>query len=289
MRTICCQTPKTTWCSSGREELFRHFTVTWTDPERYGHCVSWCWENMRQRQKLNQASNCSVCCSKLHTASTDPQPKPIKHITKIKAISGATFLKASLRWNQIPPLSCKRGYTTSCQRTFHHRWWARSSRHLKHQNDSEAQWGSPQYQKQSVFRETAFQPPAQGHTTSPQRRPETCLQFVEGRAPKVADLSTDCDWQFQPRGPSTSPQRETVTYRGQSKKIIGWYLSQKQTLAPLILSAQLCFWPAFFLIFFFPTSIHSSSERHLSAVRVLSMRINILCSCSISFSIHLNP
>lgn len=45
MSTIHCQIPKTKWCSSGREELFCHFTVTWPDLERYGHCV--------RRQELN--------------------------------------------------------------------------------------------------------------------------------------------------------------------------------------------------------------------------------------------
>lgn len=161
-----------------------------------------------------QASNCSVCCSKLHATSTDPQPKSIKHITKIKAISGLSFLKALLRWNQIPLLSCKRGYAASCQCTFRHRWWAGPLCHLKEQNDSEAQWGYPRYQKQSVFREIAFQPPAQGCTTPPQRGPETRQQFLESRAPWVADLPTDGDWQCLPRGPSNSPQRESITCRG---------------------------------------------------------------------------
>lgn len=94
-----------------------------------------------------QASNCSVCCSKLHAASTDPQPKSIEHIIKNMAISGASFLKALPRWNKVPPPSCKRGYAASWQCTFHHRWWAGSSCHLKDLNDSEAQWGYPRYQK----------------------------------------------------------------------------------------------------------------------------------------------
>lgn len=54
-----------------------------------------------------QASSCSVCCSKVHAASTDPQPKSIKRITKIKGISGVSFLKALPRWNQIHPSAVK--------------------------------------------------------------------------------------------------------------------------------------------------------------------------------------
>lgn len=73
-----------------------------------------------------------------------------------------------------------------------------------------------------------------------------------------------------------SSQRETVTCKSQSKKLISWYIPQKQTPTPFILSARLSFWPAFFLFFFF-------SYFHLAFFKkIINKAISSICGHSFS-------
>lgn len=87
-----------------------------------------------------QQSRGSVCYSELHAALTDPQTKPIKLLTKIKAIFGISFERALLRLIQIPSLTCRREHNASCQHAFHHRWWSGSLHNMKGQSNSEDLW-----------------------------------------------------------------------------------------------------------------------------------------------------
>lgn len=122
----------------------------------------------------------------------------------------------------------------------------------------------------------------------------TCQQFMEGKALQATNFMTHCDWQCLSRGPSNSPQRETGTCKSQSKKLISWYIPQKQTLTPFILSARLCFWPAFFVFFF--SYFHlpffkKTVNKGISSICSHSFSICTKCLCCyrVSVSMQLNP